>query len=564
MKKLSVFMAVLLCLSLVLTSCGGNSASSPTPTPTPTKAAESGDADNTPATQEEPAEITGEPLKFSATVVNWGADDDASQVQQEWLKVMATKMGRPIEIAYNRIPSSEYDEKVKLMFSTDDLTDFTVTPTFYDTTPSATDGMLLDLAKYDMPNYKHFIDKTPSGESLAYSVDGNIWRLLEGFLPRFPENKGMLPNAMFCWNSTVFEENGMEIPGTAEGVYEAAKKLKEIYPDVYPVNTRWGGFWSVFSMYHTSNDIYWDGSEYKFGLFDENYKKALQFLNKLYAEKLLDPEYSIETEDTVKSKWLNRQTFIGLYEWFTAPGDYTRLAKSGNGDIFAVTLYPDTELGKSWQGIQNVNTYDLSGWGQFVVSADTKEPEALATFIDLQYSPEIIELITWGIEGVTYNKSADGTNVFIDSIRLADDPFAEGDKYGMRASSKHRPGLQLASDSKAYVGMARNDYVYYDGKVHEEPIERSPYITELPYPESEYISPNFNGPKLQLSTDDSQTISEIVTPIWTYRDEMQSKFIKGEESFDNWDKFVDTINSLGDVQKVLDIHNKAAQEYLKK
>lgn len=506
---------------------------------------------------------SAEPLRFSATLISYGGDDDNSQVQKEWLRLMEEKMGRPIQIDYTRIPSPEYDERARIMLNTDAMTDFMVTPLFYDVSREAESGMLLDFAQYDMPNYQNFIAQTPAGESLAYNAEGNIYRLLEGALPRFEADKGMLPNNMMVFNATVFEENGLAIPDTLEGVVEAARKLKEIYPDSYPINTRWNNFGSVYLMHHVYNDIYWDGEVFRFGVFDENYKKALEFIHMLYQDKLLDPEYSLETDDTVKSKLLNRKNFIGINEWFTAPGDYTRAAKESTGDIFAVTLYPDTaEFGKSWQSVQNVNTYDLSGWGQFIVDSNTKEPEALVKFLDLQYDPEVIELITWGIKDVSYTVDENGNKAFIDEIANAADPFTAGDKYGMRASAKHRPGLQMASDSAAYVAMARQDYVYYDGMVHEEPLEKSPYLTELPYPNPDYMPANFSAPKISLTVEQGSEAGQILTPMATYRDEMFAKFVKGEESFDNWDAYIENMKKMGDIDKVLKMYNDAAQAYL--
>ncbi|NLB39556.1 MAG: extracellular solute-binding protein [Clostridiales bacterium] len=507
---------------------------------------------------------SAEPFEFSATVIAWGGDDDASMVQQEWLRLMEEKMGRPIKVNYTRIPSSEYDERARIMLNTDSMTDFMTTPLFHDVSREAEAGMLLDFSQYDMPNYQKFIEQTPAGESLAYNAEGKIYRLLEGALPRFEADKGMLPNNMMVFNATVFEENNIEIPSTLEGVVEAARKLKEIYPDSFPINTRWNNFNSVYLMHHVYNDIYWDGEVFRFGVFDENYKKALQFLNMLYTDKLLDPEYSLETDDTVKSKLLNRKNFIGINEWFTAPGDYTRAARESTGDVFAVTLYPDTkEFGKSWQSVQNVNSYDLSGWGQFIVDSNTKDPETLVKFLDLQYAPDVIELITWGIKDVTYTVDENGNRAFIDEIAKADDPFTAGDKYGMRASAKHRPGLQMASDSSAYVAMARQDYVYYDGKVHEEPLEKSPYLTELPYPNPDYMPANFDAPKISFTVDQGAEAGQILTPIATYRDEMFAKFVKGEESFDNWDAYIENIRKMGDIDKVLTMYNDAAQAYLK-
>ena len=33
----------------------------------------------------------------------------------------------------------------------------------------------------------------------------------------------------------VFEKNGLEVPKTYDELYESCKKLKEIYPDIYPI-----------------------------------------------------------------------------------------------------------------------------------------------------------------------------------------------------------------------------------------------------------------------------------------------------------------------------------------
>ena len=53
-----------------------------------------------------------------------------------------------------------------------------------------------------------------------------------------------------------------------------------------------------------------------------------------------------------------------------------------------------------------------------------------------------------------------------------------------------------------------------------------------------------------------------MTAVYTYRDEMQSKFIKGEESFDNWDAFMEGLRSMGDIDAVVQIYNDAAQRFL--
>ncbi len=501
-----------------------------------------------------------EPLKFSVTSVSRGGDDENSQVQKEWLKVMEEKMGRPLDITFNRVPDAEYEEKSKLMISTNDLTDFMALPFLYDYAKVAGDGMFLELSQYEsiLPNYMNWVNNAKDGRALAYLPDGKMYIFMEGTLPRFPADKGMLFNNMSAYNYTVFEKNEIKIPATLDELYAAAKKLKELYPGEYPVNTRFQSIKPVLYAHHTDNDVYWNGQEYVYGLREEGYKESLVYLNKLYTEKLLDPEYLIENNDTIKSKALNQKNFIFMNEWFTSPGEYTRT--NTDGLTFAVTMYPDNpKYGKSWQPATNANQMELSNWNMNVVSAKTKEPEELLKFIDLQYSDEIIRLITWGIEGVTYNKGADGKPEFIDTILKSANPWAEGDKYGMRTSTKHRPGLQLGSDATAYVAIAPNDYIYYDGSLKTEPLEKSPYLTGLSYPKNDFTPPWFTGPALTFTTEESQEISKIKTALDTYRDEMQSKFIRGEEKLENWQKFIDGIKKVGDVDRLLQIYNDAAK-----
>ena len=48
---------------------------------------------------------------------------------------------------------------------------------------------------------------------------------------------------------------------------------------------------SLFSANHIRDEIS-GTAKYVYGVLEEGYKDALQFANKLYAEKLLDPEYN--------------------------------------------------------------------------------------------------------------------------------------------------------------------------------------------------------------------------------------------------------------------------------
>lgn len=538
MNKLAKMLVLGLALLMVFSGCSNNSKKTDT--------------------HEENQEV----MRFSVTLPANGVDNPNSLVGKEWHKSMEAYMGKKVEIEYNYIPSSEYDEKVKLMIASDDLTDFFVTPLFYDTTEMAEQGQLLELGQYQdlMPNYMNYIGKVKNGMKRVTDAEGNMFTFKETSTPRFPEDRGMLIQNTSAYRYDVFEANNIKIPETLDEFYGAAKKLKELYPDKYPVATKWNSLRSLFSANHIRDEIFWDGEKYVYGVLDEGYKDALQFANKLYAEKLLDPEYTIDTDDTLKRKALNGDNLMWLTQWFTTPAEYTRTADDGK--IFAVSLYPDNpKYGKAWQEVVNGNTPDL-GWGVYGVSSKVKNPEELIKFIDYQYSDEMIQLITWGIEGTTYTIGEDGVPTFVDSLKTAKDPWLEGDKYGMRASRNHNPGLQMVSDARAFVDFAATDYTVFNGKYEEVPIEKAEFLTSLPMPENDYVPSWLSEPSIQLTGSESQRVSEIMNPIKTFVTEEQAKFVAGKNSFDNWQAFIDKVKKMGNIDEALKIYNDAAQRAL--
>lgn len=497
-------------------------------------------------------------ISFSIALQSEGVDNTQSMIQKEWQKLMEQKLGKKLDIKWNYIPSSDYDQKVKLMIASNELPDLFMTPLFYDTTSMSSQGQILELSQYKdlMPNYMKYIASTKNGMSAVTDQDEKMYFFKETSTPRFPADKGMLIQNVSAYRYDLFQKNNIKIPTTWDELYNAAKTLKELYPDKYPINTRWNDLRSLFNANHVVDDVYWDGSKYVYGPFQDGYKTALEFANKLYKEKLLDPEFLTDTDDTVKQKALNGDNFIWLAQWFTDPAVYTRTANDGK--IFAVTLYPDNPTyGKSWQTVVNGNTPDL-GWATLCISSKAKDPEDLVKLIDLQYDPEVIRLLTWGIEGTTYQVDANGNPSFTDEFKKAEDPWKVGDKYGIRASTHYRPGLQISSDSKAFVDFAPNDYTYFDGKYEETPIEKSPFLLSLPMPNNPYIPSTYSAPTIQFTQDESQQISEIMTPIKTYVQQEVANFVFGNESFDKWPQFIDKIKSMGDMDKVLKIYNDAA------
>ncbi|WZL78987.1 extracellular solute-binding protein [Eubacteriales bacterium mix99] len=520
--------------------------------------------------QESSASADGkrDPLVLNITMEgNPGSKD--GRVNEEFEKQMSKKLNRELKIKYELIPGSEYSDKASILFSTGDFGDLIGIPFLFDYSKASEEGFLLDIAPYKdiFPNYWKYMEQTNAGIASVTDDEGHIYDVKSIGLPRFPEDKGMLPSNLSTYRYDIFEKSNIKIPETLDELYDAAKKLKEIYPDVYPVHTRWNDLRSLFFANHTSNGVYWNGKEYVMGLYEEGYRDAVAFARKLYAEGLLDPEYISDDDEMLKSKELSDKTFIVMADWFTTPGEFTRLSSSGQ--VFCATLFPNNpKYGEeAWQEVQPVNTVSINQFSGMAVNADTKDPEGVIEFLNHCFDDDIIRLLTWGIEGDSYNLDKDGNPQFVDDILNAPDPWSEADKYGMRASKNMSPGVILADDTKAYVALAADDWLYYDGKVHQEPIEQSEYYLNLPYPdypENPYVPPAFEEPVCTFDTNTTQENSQITTAYNTLRDEWETAMVSGTRSMDEWDKYMKEIKNVADIDKLLDNYNKAAKEYFKR
>lgn len=509
-----------------------------------------------------------ETFSFSVMLNDLGADAEDSVANTAWLEKMEELMGMKIDIEWNYTPNAEYDDKMKILLSGGDLPDYFLLPFLYDYTQMANEGFFLDLSEYDMPNYLKFVEQAHDGWATAY-MDNGMMPVVYGVTPPIIEpNETPIPQTNAMYNYTAFEREGIKIPETLDELYEAAKQFKEKYPESYPINVNYGGVFSIFGAYHTyanldgAGSLYWDGEEYTFAGLQPEYKKGVEFLNKLYSEGLFDPEYIIDTVDTIKTKMLNEDNFMLMNSWRTHATEYTR--DSNYETTFVSSFYPDEpEYGKAYQEFSRANEVLLDTWAVFAMNSETENPELLTKFVDLQYTPEVYEINSWGVEDVTYTVDENGEKKYIDEFFEGDDPARVCDKYGLwnDRSGRVNPGLRnVQYNVPREVSFPVPDYTHFGGKYEEAPMQQTEFFQDLEWP-NEYIPPRFNTPTIKLTKEENDEVSTILTQLTTYTAQMQAEFISGELSLDEWDSFMDTFQNSYDLQRVLDIHNDAAERY---
>lgn len=534
-RKSCMMMAAVLSAATLLTACGGSGKEEEAKKPATT-----------------PGETTEVPesIDVSVMIPHFGGIPTEKPVHQKWEELMNEKLGTKINWEWNYIPYGEYSEKMNISLASGDLPDLFYITDYNTFEPYKDQELAVELSAYSemTPNYMAFVDSVKNGDKQLKDGDGNYYAFKGGELPRV-ESVGIYYPTLYRYD--IFEKEGIKIPETTDEYYEAAKKLKQLYPDSYPVYLGdWSGFAGVF---HTSTGFFWDGDEYQYGPVSENYKDFLQFLNKLYAEDLIDPESFTNDQDIKNQKVLNGSCFMVMANWFNENSQWNN---NDTVDVHWVnSIFPnDEKYGTAWQGIMNVNEPKIFNGG-LCINTKSENIDLLVKLCDLQYTDEVIRLIDWGIEGESYVLDENGEPTLVDEIQEAENAWEAGDKWGMRMSASYRPGLQLVDDTRVYINAAPDDACYIDGEVSDQPWEKA--FPDQLWPDSEWISPGEFAPPIQFTSDEAQENSNIMTAVQTYVEESQLQFIRGDLSFDEWDEYVQTVESMN-YKQVLDLRNEKA------
>ena len=200
----------------------------------------------------------------------------------------------------------------------------------------------------------------------------------------------------------LLDELGMNVPTTIDEFYELLKAIKEkkgiipftgsesILPEIS------GAFGIVTS---------WNVKDGKLihRLDDPGMKEYLAFMNKLYTEGLLDPEWPVNKPATVQQKFATGQAGVMPYGWGVAPAVTAALQK--NMPNAKITIIPslkgkDGQVGNWLQG-GGVSWY-------IAIPKSSKNKEAAMKYMDMKIQPDLFQNLAIGEENVHYKKDETG------------------------------------------------------------------------------------------------------------------------------------------------------------
>jgi putative aldouronate transport system substrate-binding protein len=424
----------------LLAGCNGNGAS-PTPQPTQRPSAE-GKSGSLP--------LTDKPVTFTWFI----SERPDAKVKNDWDNLTEIAKRTNVHIKFEAVPAAGFNEKKKIMMATNSMVDFNMV-SVNEAALYGPQGMFLklnDLIDKHAPNLKAHFEKYPSAKLIATAADGNIYNIPQ-FKPQLNLHKA------FMIRKDLLDKYNLKMPSNTEQFYQTLKELKSKHPDSYPFTMSLGapkGLYNIFTRAFTESNLlgFHPGTK-KFTFAAENprFKEALTYMNKLYNEGLMDPEFAIIQEPQWEQRILTEKAFA-TFDWGSRPDIFNGKIKGAN----FVHMAPIVADGvKPYEFLtEPVDNIGIS------VAAGIKSPELAVKFLDYLFSDEGSKLMNYGVEGKNYTME-NGKPKFIGVDYQGNDKFIYGLGYNGIAINKEKYNmdfaLELTENQKNLKQIVGKDYI---------------------------------------------------------------------------------------------------------
>ena len=403
MKNSKSMVALLLSAAMLLTACGQTPASS-----APQSSTTGNGAQSTPAAPEKRDDIV-----WLTT-----GDGAAKPITENDRIVAAINEKLNINLIMKIVPESDVT-KVNVAMASGDLPDIVTGANGASATNQwIKDGLLLPMNDY--------LPSNPNLNNLL--VTDYPWSAVDGKYYGLPfVSLYKVSNQTISFRQDWLDKLGLKVPENLDEFYTTLKAFAENDPDgnqkkdTYGITSSGavGNFDFIFYAYGRpyADFALNDKGEVIPWFEHESFALGMQYLRKLWDEKLIDPEFMLNSKEKMEEKFYQSKAgFMTTYLF--------RHVNRLEGNL--KKLVPEGKLGYSLPPKGPNNDFGYSGAnkdGLFTaVTVNCKAPDKAMALIDFLVSKEGEELVRLGIEGVHYTK--DGDKILYNEAEREKDSFA--------------------------------------------------------------------------------------------------------------------------------------------
>ena len=400
-KRLLVILSLLLCFMLVATlfsGCTSKDKSSDVTEPGPAPAEEPEEEEE--EEEEQPAEEVTEPIELRVEVFDRGTPGQTPVDNNYWTKWIQENFGDPnnIKLTFVPCPRSQEVETLNVWMATGDAPDICLTYDVATVYKYYKEGGLADLTDA-IDKYGAELKKYLGEDLLAYGVyDGRQYAI--------PAKRVIQARTGTFIRKDWLEALDLPVPETTDEFYETLKAFKEKNPGNVDKVIAYGmthdvdyvayGFFETFLEEMSDKDYY-----VKYRLFLPGWKEGARFLNKLYNEGLISPEFPLDKDGKMLDEAIVRGQ-VGAYG-----GNYDLALRNVPGhNINLKQNIPDAEFipcdpfTNKYNGKHQKEIHDPTGIRIIVPKTSQDKVDAVIKYLNWMADPNVIFFLQFGEEGV--------------------------------------------------------------------------------------------------------------------------------------------------------------------
>lgn len=554
-QKFAALTACLVAVAILATACtGGSTSSTPASSSVASEPASSAASTEAPESSQaaEPSEDGGLSeinLPLSEEKINltfWKSwSNDYTPDLNDYAVVKKMEELTNVHVEYITVGAANAKEKYGMMLASGDIADM-VFGNNGCTYPGGGEKAIADKVYLDMtdfveqymPNYREMRVLDETIRKMTVTDTGKIWAV---YMLRSTDDLEIIPEP--CWVGMMLrgdwlEDLNLEAPHTIDEWHTVLTAFKNEKNAEAPLMLSRTGIIKnnyFLSAYGVLEEFYNANGTVKYGPLEDGYRQYLELMNQWYSEGLVDPNF-ISNEVT-----------------YTVPADYMATGKAGAGSgSWAVTTDVYRQDGRA----TDPNFTLLSVPGPVLnagdvcqarnpsyatvtptsISAKCEYPEIAAQWLDLQYTQIGMESNSYGVEGETFTKEG-GKYAYTDVImeptdnrtpQTAQFSYIMGDHVGLVSWER----FNLTNSPEA---LASRDVWEADGM-------------------------SLVMPEISLTDAEGLEFNTLFTDIQTFAQEKTAAFIMGNESFDNYDAFIESLKSMN-VERCIELQQAALDRY---